>query len=106
MVGGSSDNEGRVEINHFGPWGTVCDDTWDMKEAFVVCNMLGFCGAAEATTLARFGQGSGRIWLDGVWCTGFESRLEDCPHRDFGTHNCGHDEDAGVVCHPAGDCFL
>ena len=30
-------------------------------------------------------------------CTGSESRLTDCPRA---THNCGHSEDAGVVCQP------
>ena len=48
---------------------------------------------------ARFGQGRGRpIWLDNVECNGTEGLLLECPHQGLGHHDCGHDEDAGVIC--------
>ena len=47
---------------------------------------------------AYFGGGAGDIWIDNVECTGLESNLKDCIHRGWGIHNCGHDDDAGVVC--------
>uniref|UniRef100_A0A3B5AEK9 SH3 domain binding glutamate-rich protein like 2 n=1 Tax=Stegastes partitus TaxID=144197 RepID=A0A3B5AEK9_9TELE len=31
-------------------------------------------------------------------CTGEESSILKCPHRTLGVNNCGHGEDAGVVC--------
>ncbi|NWX71831.1 C163A protein, partial [Alca torda] len=43
-------------------------------------------------------QGRNAIWLDDVNCTGREDTLSECLARPWGTHNCNHGEDAGVVC--------
>ena len=52
LVNGRSLNEGRVEIYLFGRWNTVCDDTWNSREAGVVCTQLGYCreGILETTS--------------------------------------------------------
>ncbi|NXN10700.1 DMBT1 protein, partial [Indicator maculatus] len=98
LAGGPHYCAGRVEVSREGQWGTVCDDGWDLRDARVVCRQLG-CGAAEAAPGgARFGQGSGQIWLDDVACTGGEETLAQCPARPWGHSNCQHREDASVVC--------
>uniref|UniRef100_A0AAV2K1A4 Uncharacterized protein n=1 Tax=Knipowitschia caucasica TaxID=637954 RepID=A0AAV2K1A4_KNICA len=96
--GGNSSCSGRVEIFQRGQWGTVCDDYWDLNDANVVCRQLGCGRARSAPQNAAFGQGSGPIWMDDVQCFGSEPSITHCRHNGFGNHNCGHHEDAGVVC--------
>ena len=99
LVGGSSYNEGRVEMNYNGEWGTVCDEGWDDTDAGVVCRQLGFGSSGTAIGSAGFGQGSGSIWLDSVTCTGSESTLASCGHLGVGvTRDCSHSSDAAVIC--------
>eukprot|EP00058_Branchiostoma_floridae_P023683 XP_002609173.1 hypothetical protein BRAFLDRAFT_92536 [Branchiostoma floridae] len=99
LVGGSSNNEGRVEIFYNGEWGTVCSYSWDLADASVVCRQLGYSCASLTTTWASFGEGTGQIWLRYVGCTGHEARLADCSHRGWGdTSGCNHGRDVGVVC--------
>ena len=99
LAGGSSYNEGRVEVNYNGEWGTVCDDGWDDTDAGVVCRQLGFRSSGTAIKSAGFGQGSGPIWLDSVSCSGRESVLASCGHLGVNvTRSCTHSKDAGVRC--------
>ena len=97
-MGGSSSSEGRVEVYYSGQWGTVCDDNFGINDANVVCRQLGYTSAVEVRYYAFFGAGSGRIWLDEVACDGSETSIEDCSHNGWGSNDCWHDEDVGVVC--------
>ena len=119
-MGGNIANEGRVEICINNVWGTVCDDSWGITDATVVCQQLDFsveghyrlvsCTCLKVTTVlflstgavpfvnAHFGAGVDPIHLDNVGCTGTEGSLIECPHNSFVTCYSGHREDAGVRC--------
>lgn len=97
LVGGPSDNEGRVEVMFRGEWGTVCNDDWDEMDANVVCRQLGYLEALPGPVIRD--PGSGDVWFDNVQCAGDEMALNQCPSGTaIGGHNCIHSEDVGVKC--------
>ncbi|XP_012368854.1 scavenger receptor cysteine-rich domain-containing protein SCART1-like [Octodon degus] len=98
VSGGEDECSGRVELWHSGSWGTVCDDSWDLADADVVCRQLGCGQATHAVKEAAFGPGSGPVWLDEVGCRGSEASLLDCLAESWGHSDCTHKEDAGVRC--------
>ncbi|XP_071844868.1 uncharacterized protein [Apostichopus japonicus] len=98
LFGGLTPNVGRLEVKVYGEWGTVCDDSWELRDAAVVCRVLGFTAARTVRNHAYYGEGSGKIWYGDVECSGSEESLNDCPKSNVGVHNCLHSDDAGVVC--------
>lgn len=61
-----------------------------------------FSGDAVAISNAYFGQSNGSILLAGLKCTGTESSLMSCSHRNavIGSTGCLHTHDSGVICSP------
>lgn len=97
LVDGGSRCAGRVEVIHRGHWGTVCVDSWDMRDGTVVCKELG-CGEAENTfDNTQFGPGSGPILMN-VHCTGLESSLKDCGSSHLSRNKCIHGGGPAVIC--------
>ncbi|KAK6194751.1 hypothetical protein SNE40_000318 [Patella caerulea] len=106
LVDGPDGSQGRVEIQHAGEWGTVCDDNFDDNAARVVCRQLNFKNViAVPMTSAYYTNGTGdpskKVWMDDTICTGNETGLGACSHKPWGTSNCEHNEDVGVMCIPA-----
>lgn len=78
-------------------WSELCDP----QASYSFCNYTIVSINREnaiAYSSAYFGAGTGQIWLDNLACTGTETDIADCPYINWGSHNCGHYEDAGVAC--------
>lgn len=67
---------GAVELFVNDEWGRVCSDTWDLTDASVLCQQLGYYGALEATALTT-DLPSGLYWLAGQPPGGVKSRGHD-----------------------------
>ena len=80
LIDGRNDLEGRVQVKlDNGTWGTICDNGWDLKDATVVCRMLGYShGAKQALGKGAFGTQDGVIWMTKVNCSGDERNIDDC----------------------------
>ena len=87
-----------MEVYHNGEWGTVCGNGWDLNDAQVVCNELGFGNVINVTVGAFNKEGSGKVWLDYLRCVGTEGTIKNCSHSEFIIHYCAYYKDAGVKC--------
>lgn len=100
---------GYIAINRQGEWGTICDDSFDEKEAAVLCRQAGYKGGVYENGKYKISDGSidgmtrsdHRIWIDELRCEGNELSLEDCRHgsEGWGVHDCDHGEDVGIKCY-------
>lgn len=78
-------------------WGTVLHDNfWDLVDARVVCQQLGYQTAIIELDNYFDGFESGQIWMSHVQCTGNEISISTCKHNSTSEkHYLG---DVGVVC--------
>ena len=54
LRGGIVPEAGTVEYCVGGIWKAVCDNSWDYKDAFVVCRQLGLPATGNALLLLLF----------------------------------------------------
>ena len=49
-----------------------------------------------------FGQGKGKVWMNGVNCTGKEKHLNECKFPGWAIDKTDHGKDVGIQCLPSG----
>ncbi|XP_053979803.1 uncharacterized protein LOC128876963 isoform X3 [Hylaeus volcanicus] len=104
LAGTENKHEGRVEVKILGVWGQVCDDSFGMIDADVICKELGFVlGALEVRPGGFYGNldPSTRFMVDQLKCRGNETTLRECDFDGWGVHNCQPEEAVGVICKTA-----
>ncbi|XP_033106265.1 neurogenic locus notch homolog protein 2-like [Anneissia japonica] len=99
LVGGKSDNEGRVEVYYRNKWGPIADSAWTLEDASTVCHHLGFHSAIEAFSHSEYGNSNDPAQICEMVCSGNEHVIHDCvldqPAADVG---CQHKAHVGVIC--------
>ena len=103
---GSSATEGYVEAFDIttGQWGGICDHSFDVYDAHVICKMLGFTTAIEALSnsvpadLYGIALSGSNFTLDDLECIGSESSVFDCTVTGEPNEICGASDIAGVKC--------
>ncbi|PVD37783.1 hypothetical protein C0Q70_00384 [Pomacea canaliculata] len=84
LTGGTTSNEGQVEVGFNGVWGTVCDNDFSSLDATAVCLTLGFSGGVISDISSRISPNStGPFYLYGLSCRGSETSLWQCPVAYF-----------------------
>jgi len=87
LVDGTSHNNGRLELEWNGQWGTVCSwsSYWNVKNIEVACRQLGFLRAKRS--YYHPGSAQSPIWISQLRCSGNEETLWQCKH--IGSLFCG-----------------
>ena len=107
LTGGASDLDGVIELYRDGSWWLVCDDWFDVKDATVICRMVGGADGVPMLFMSDSNRDSnpyemisGTFGYSFVECTGAEDNIRLCPYkRKF---NCNDDEQVAVKCHGKG----
>ncbi|XP_052772242.1 scavenger receptor cysteine-rich domain superfamily protein-like [Mya arenaria] len=96
LSGGQSKIEGRVEIKSMDTWGTICKDRFGIREADVICNMMGFPPAQDVYLNGEYGAGTGPIFVDDLSCGLSDTHINNCSYVTY--DNCSHLQDVAVKC--------
>ena len=89
---------GTPEVFHEGRWGAICGQNWNQVGARIFCRQLGYADAVAVLPNSYYGDGSRPPWMNGVRCSGTETRIEDCLFLGWHQSSCSAGQSAGVVC--------
>ena len=99
LVDGSNPLEGRVEICLNRAWGTICNNSFSISDAAVVCRQLRYhFNRSQVIPTSNLSQASDPIFPDELACTGNENTVEDCGGSAPGLYTCTHAKDTAIRC--------
>lgn len=91
-----ADNYGAVKVWRNGAYYLVCADSFDDREASVVCRTMGY-PYGKSLCCDAFGFQSTKIGFSNSQCTGREVSYDQCA-KDFRGTGCDSKKYASVVC--------
>ena len=98
LYGSDKSNQGIIQINLNGVWGTVCDRNFNMVAANVTCRQLNFVGAerVQFNSVLHAAQVTPSL-IGSVRCIGDEGALSYC---DFSlpADSCPRNNTVGIIC--------
>uniref|UniRef100_K1PRQ0 Deleted in malignant brain tumors 1 protein n=1 Tax=Magallana gigas TaxID=29159 RepID=K1PRQ0_MAGGI len=99
---GTSSTTGTVNIVQGTQWYSVCDHSWTLEDARVLCRSMGYWSSSPTVYVdAWFGQSNGTSLNIEPDCKGSELNLAFCRLKnEWGNQSCSHSDDAGVSCTP------
>jgi deleted-in-malignant-brain-tumors protein 1 len=92
---GGTATSGRLEICNNNIWGTVCDNSWNEVDAWLLVDSLGSQPLVPWQLLELLFQ---MVWAKSGWIMSCVLELTDCATGSLGPNACGHEEDVGVNC--------
>ena len=103
---GSSEKEGYVEVfdKHNQVWSGVCDTSFDILDAHVICKMMGFNTSimafanSAADDLYGIAPSGSNFLLDNLDCSGKENSVFECRLTGELSDKCEATQIAGVKC--------
>jgi hypothetical protein len=91
-----ADSYGAVKVWKNGAYFLVCADSFDDREASVVCRTMGY-PYGKSLCCDAFGFQTAKIGFSSSGCTGREMSYDQCK-KSFGGIGCNSKQYASVVC--------
>ncbi|KAJ2949950.1 hypothetical protein O0L34_g11275 [Tuta absoluta] len=105
LLGGRTQQEGRLQVKMEGKWGTVCNYRWNIVNAALVCHQLGLAlnpddWFLEPNEIPDAGK-TEDIVVSNVECTEFDNDITKCKAEtmDNFENSCTHENDVGIRCY-------
>ena len=103
LFGGTSENEGQVELYYNREWRKVCGNQWSDTNVEVLCRQLGYnCNPIGYYWTHSANHDDKQILLDQVRCTSSESKITSCGHLGFGVYRSGCNDSTDIHVHCCG----